>query len=218
MSEISKYNKVWEEILRLADETEIAILDKNGALKKLKDSFICGHLDKELFELFSPIDKMLDSEDSKNLRCIRGKSRLNRKLTQDETNVIYDAASKMGIDTSLLVFNKSTITGYSNTRNKIYVFGDIFPNPNSSWLTDQLSVQAVLAHEYYHYKNRDTKLKIGSVIDEFRASWQAHESKELNLNDIDRLHLKLDAYCRLFRIDIPMRLVNFLSEGANKNE
>ena len=105
----------------------------------------------------------------------------------------------------LLVFNKSAQTGYATEEGKIYIYGDIFPNKSSIWLTDNISVDAVLAHEYCHYLNRGTTWPVGSRRDEFRASWQA-SSCDLDISLIDKKYLRLDAVCRLLGVDVPIAL------------
>lgn len=75
---------------------------------------------------------------------------------------------------------------------------------------DNLSVRAVLAHEYYGHKvNKGTKIPQDSLNDEFRASYQAAKNAP-NLTHEDRYRLILDALDRAKEAGIIIKYNDFM--------
>ncbi len=117
-------------------------------------------------------------------------------LTDEEIRSIMIDAEAIGIDVSILRFNKGNATGFSDARGKINIRGDIMPDITSKIPRDRMSQRAVLAHEYYgHYLNHPSEYEVGDWRDEFRASYDA-AVRTPNLTDEDRAYLMLDAYDR----------------------
>lgn len=117
-------------------------------------------------------------------------------LTDEEIRSIMIDAEVIGIDVSILRFNKGNATGFSDARGKINIRGDIMPDITSKIPRDRMSQRAVLAHEYYgHYLNHPSEYEVGDWRDEFRASYDA-AVRTPNLTDEDRAYLMLDAYDR----------------------
>ncbi len=117
-------------------------------------------------------------------------------LTDEEIKSIMIDAEAIGIDVSILRFNKGNATGFSDARGKINIRGDIMPDITSKIPRDRMSQRAVLAHEYYgHYLNHPSEYEVGDWRDEFRASYDA-AVRTPNLTDEDRAYLMLDAYDR----------------------
>ena len=118
-------------------------------------------------------------------------------LSEDDKKFVYSEAEAIGIPKDIIVFREGHVTGYVDSRDKIYISSSVFPsNDGSLHNRDNLSVRAVLAHEYYgHRKYRNTRLKQGSWQDEFRASYSAAINTP-NLSDKDRQMLMRDALDR----------------------
>lgn len=134
-------------------------------------------------------------------------------LTEEEKDFVIKEAEAIGIDKKYLVFRENQATGYSDERNKIYIGSDIFPsNDKSTHNRDNLSVRAVLAHEYYGHKaNKGTKIPQSSWNDEFRASYQAAKNAP-NLTQEDRYRLILDALDRAKEAGIIIEKNDFMKE------
>ncbi len=119
-----------------------------------------------------------------------------RILNSDEIDSLLMDAQDIGIDKSVLRFNKGNRTGFVDERNLINVRGDVLPDPNGITARDRMSQKAVLAHEYYgHYMNYPSPYPIGDWRDEFKASYDA-AIKTPNLSDEERRDLMIDAYDR----------------------
>lgn len=117
-------------------------------------------------------------------------------LTDEEIKSIRFDAKEIGIDESMLQFNKGYQTGFSDERVCINVRGDILPDPDGISARDRMSQRAVLAHEYYgHFLNHPSEYEIGDWRDEFRASYDAAVNTP-NLSGIERRDLMIDAYDR----------------------
>lgn len=117
-------------------------------------------------------------------------------LTDEEIQSVRFDAKEIGIDESMLRFNKGYQTGFSDERVCINIRGDILPDPDGISARDRMSQRAVLAHEYYgHFMNHPSEYEIGDWRDEFRASYDA-AVKTPNLSDIERRDLMIDAYDR----------------------
>ena len=134
-------------------------------------------------------------------------------LTEEEKQFVIKEAEAIGIDKKYLVFKENHATGYSDERNKIFIGSDIFPsNDKSTHNRDNLSVRAVLAHEYYGHKvNKGTKIPQGTWNDEFRASYQAAKNAP-NLTQEDRYRLILDALDRAKEAGIIIEKNDFMKE------
>lgn len=118
------------------------------------------------------------------------------KLDETEIEEIIEIAKQINIPTHLLSFNTGDRTGLDVSGGKINIRGDIFPDYSSNANRDNMSVKAVLAHEYYgHYMHRDTELAAGDWRDEFRASYTASINAP-NLTAEERRVLMIDAYDR----------------------
>lgn len=118
-------------------------------------------------------------------------------LSEEEKQFVLQEAEAIGIDKDYLVFRENQATGYSDSRDKIFIGADIFPSEDDSIHNrDKLSVRAVLAHEYYgHKRNRGTDFPQGFWEDEYRASYEAAKYAP-NLTQEDRYRLILDALDR----------------------
>lgn len=132
-------------------------------------------------------------------------------LTEEEKQFVIKEAETIGIDKKNLVFKENHATGYSDKYDIIFIGSDIFPSSDkSSHNRDNLSVRAVLAHEYYGHKaNKGTKVSQGSWNDEFRASYQAAKNAP-NLSDEDKYRLILDALDRAKEAGIIIKYNDFM--------
>lgn len=117
-------------------------------------------------------------------------------LTDEDIKQVMAEAEAIGIPVDILEFNTGTQTGFADWKGKINIRGDIFPDETSRNNRDQLSVRAVLAHEYYgHYMSHPSPYKSGDWHDEFNASYKA-AVKAPDLTAEDRARLMIDAYER----------------------
>lgn len=134
-------------------------------------------------------------------------------LSEDEKQFVLQEAEAIGIDKSCLVFKENFATGYSDSRDKIFIGADIFPSEDDSIHNrDKLSVRAVLAHEYYgHKRNRGTDFPQGFWEDEYRASYEAAKYAP-NLTQEDRYRLILDALDRAKEAGIIIEKDDFIKE------
>ena len=134
-------------------------------------------------------------------------------LSEDEKQFVLQEAEAIGIDKSCLVFKENFATGYSDSRDKIFIGADIFPSEDGSIHNrDKLSVRAVLAHEYYgHKRNRGTDFPQGFWEDEYRASYEAAKYAP-NLTQEDRYRLILDALDRAKEAGIIIEKDDFIKE------
>lgn len=97
-----------------------------------------------------------------------------RDLTPEEIESVKESIRRIGADESVFLFNSGARTSYDDDIDRIYIKGDVFPDMDSSVAADRMSVEAVLAHEYYgHRTNRGTSLPMGDWRDELRASMTA---------------------------------------------
>lgn len=134
-------------------------------------------------------------------------------LSEEEKQFVLQEAEAIGIDKSYLVFRENQATGYSDSRDKIFIGADIFPSEDDSIHNrDKLSVRAVLAHEYYgHKRNRGTDFPQGFWEDEYRASYEAAKYAP-NLTQEDRYRLILDALDRAKEAGIIIEKDDFIKE------
>lgn len=132
-------------------------------------------------------------------------------LSENEKKLIRKEIEEIGAIQEVFVFRDGLPTGYSDERDIIYVSSSVFPsNDGSTHPTDQLSVRATLAHEYYgHRAHRNTKLPAGAWNDEFRASYSAAKNCP-NLADEDRAGLIADAIERANKAGITIKLNSFM--------
>ena len=128
-------------------------------------------------------------------------------LSDSDKEYIYSEAEAIGIPKDIIVFREGYATGYMDSRDKIYISSSVFPsNDGSLHNRDNLSVRAVLAHEYYgHRMHRNTKLKQGSWQDEFRASYSAAINAP-NLSNEDRQMLMRDALDRSSEAGVKIKI------------
>jgi hypothetical protein len=115
-------------------------------------------------------------------------------VTDDEIKILTKEFEELGGDPSVLRFNEGGRTGYDQTDRKINIRGDVFPDKSSTHPTSKMSTKSVLAHELGHSNFPDTRLRIGSWQDEFRASYSA--SKMPGLSDSQRHELISDAMAK----------------------
>ncbi len=117
-------------------------------------------------------------------------------LTDDEILFVKQEAKALNIPERILRFNEGRTTSFIDGKKLICIRGNIFPDPDSIYLRDRLSVRAVLAHEYYgHYKHSPSKFVANDWRDEFEASYCAAIDAP-GLSPEDRRMLMLDAYDR----------------------
>ncbi len=117
-------------------------------------------------------------------------------LTDDDIKQVKAEAEAIGVPVDILDFNTGTQTGFADLKGRINIKGDIFPDDTSRDNRDQMSVRAVLAHEYYgHYMAHPSPYKVGDWRDEFYASYNAAVNAP-NLTGEDRARLMIDAYDR----------------------
>ena len=128
-------------------------------------------------------------------------------LSDSDKKFIYSEAEAIGIPKDIIVFREGHVTGYLDSRDKIYISSSVFPSGDGSLHNrDNLSVRAVLAHEYYgHRRYRNTPLKQGSWQDEFRASYSAAINAP-NLSAKDRQMLMRDALDRASEVGVKIKI------------
>lgn len=133
------------------------------------------------------------------------------KLSYDDKTHILNEIDAIEADPNIFVFRDGFGSGYSDSRDIIFISSNIFPsNDNSLHPRDLMSERAVLAHEYYgHRAHRGTTLEKGSWNDEFRASYTAAKICP-NLSDDDRRYLILDAIERAKEAGINIRYNDFI--------
>ncbi len=126
-------------------------------------------------------------------RAVGGtRASVHRVVTDDEIKILKKEFEELGGDPTVLRFNEGSRTGYIN--GKINIRGDVFPNTFSTHPTSIMSTKSVLAHELGHFNHPDTRLRIGSWQDEFRASYSA--SKMPGLSDSQRAELIADGIAK----------------------
>lgn len=128
-------------------------------------------------------------------------------LSDSDKKFIYSESEAIGIPKDIIVFREGHVTGYLDSRDKIYISSSVFPSGDGSLHNrDNLSVRAVLAHEYYgHRRYRNTPLKQGSWQDEFRASYSAAINAP-NLSPKDRQMLMRDALDRASEVGVKIKI------------
>lgn len=133
------------------------------------------------------------------------------KLSDNDKNLILNEITAINADPDVFVFRDGFGSGYSDSRDIIFISSNIFPsNDGSLHPRDLMSERAVLAHEYYgHRTHRGTALEKGSWNDEFRASYTAAKICP-NLTDEDRRYLILDAIERAKEAGINIRYNDFI--------
>lgn len=120
-----------------------------------------------------------------------------RDLKPAEIAEIKQSILKIEADPAVFDFENGSITSYHDELDIITIKGDVYPDLGSSIARDRMSVEAVLAHEYYgHRAHRWTKLPRGDWRDEMRASMTAAISGK-GLTDEDRQLLMQDAIDRM---------------------
>ncbi len=177
---------------------------KDNNLKKLNDRIIVAKWNRseaakarQAANNTKSVDKSYERGIIDNRKLAMGlRKPVDHILTDEEIKSIMIDAEAIGIDVSILRFNKGNATGFSDARGKINIRGDIMPDITSKISRDRMSQRAVLAHEYYgHYLNHPSEYEVGDWRDEFRASYDA-AVRTPNLTDEDRAYLMLDAYDR----------------------
>lgn len=133
------------------------------------------------------------------------------KLSDNDKSLILNEITAINADPDVFVFRDGFGSGYSDSRDIIFISSNIFPsNDGSLHPRDLMSERAVLAHEYYgHRTHRGTALEKGSWNDEFRASYTAAKICP-NLTDEDRRYLILDAIERAKEAGINIRYNDFI--------
>lgn len=133
------------------------------------------------------------------------------KLTDNDKIHLLLEIDAINADRTIFVFRDGYESGYSDTRDKIFISSNIFPSNDSSLHPrDLMSERAALAHEYYgHRANRGTSVPQGAWNDEFRASYMAAKNCP-NLSDEDRRYLILDALERAKEQGISVRYNDFI--------
>lgn len=133
------------------------------------------------------------------------------KLSDNDKSLILNEITAINAAPDVFVFRDGFGSGYSDSRDIIFISSNIFPsNDGSLHPRDLMSERAVLAHEYYgHRTHRGTALEKGSWNDEFRASYTAAKICP-NLTDEDRRYLILDAIERAKEAGINIRYNDFI--------
>lgn len=133
------------------------------------------------------------------------------KLSDNDKSLILNEITAINADPNVFVFRDGFGSGYSDSRDIIFISSNIFPsNDGSLHPRDLMSERAVLAHEYYgHRTHRGTALEKGSWNDEFRASYTAAKICP-NLTDEDRRYLILDAIERAKEAGINIQYNDFI--------
>lgn len=133
------------------------------------------------------------------------------KLSDNDKSLILNEINAINADPNVFVFRDGFGSGYSDSRDIIFISSNIFPsNDGSLHPRDLMSERAVLAHEYYgHRTHRGTALEKGSWNDEFRASYTAAKTCP-NLTDEDRRYLILDAIERAKEAGINIQYNDFI--------
>ena len=123
-------------------------------------------------------------------------------LTDEEIGYVRSEILRIEADPTVFVFNDEDhikdSTCYNYVADQVFVTRNVFPDERfvSSHPRDNMSVAAVLAHEYYgHYKSHPSKYEPEDWRDEFQASHNAAVNTP-NLTDEERAHLMIDAYDR----------------------
>ena len=132
-------------------------------------------------------------------------------LTEQEKQYLLKEIRAIDADEKVFVFRDGIGSGYSDSRDKVFVSSNIFPSEDDSQHPrDLMSARAALAHEYYgHRANRNTNLPKGSWNDEFRASYSAAKNCP-NLSDEDKYYLVLDALERAKEAGISIKYNGFI--------
>lgn len=133
------------------------------------------------------------------------------KLSDNDKKHLLREIEAINADQSVFEFRDGYGSGYSDSRDIIYISSNILPsNDNSLHPRDLMSERAALAHEYYgHRANRGTDLEKGSWNDEFRASYMAAKNCP-NLSDYDRMYLILDAIERAKEAGVSIKYNDFM--------
>lgn len=130
-------------------------------------------------------------------------------LTEQEIKEVKEEIRRIGADESIFIFNDEEHLGdtcYNFTVDKVYVGRNVFPDAKygSTHPRDNLSVAAVLAHEYYGHRSyreeylNDLEKGTNSILrweDECRASITAAKITP-NLTQMERAELIRDAFFR----------------------
>ena len=149
-------------------------------------------------------------------------------LTKEEIEYVLKEVRRICADETVFVFNdsrhieKKLGTGYNSVEDRIYVMRNVFPDTQFASVhpRDNMSVAAVLAHEYYgHRPHRDEYLTEGSSCveitpewkDECRASLEA-AMRTPNLSRTERVSLINDAIVRADEYNQMIEMNDFMKE------
>ena len=132
-------------------------------------------------------------------------------MTEEDIEFVKSEIAAISADISVFRFIDGVLTGYSDSRDLVYISSSVFPsNDGSDNPTDLLSPRAVIAHEYYgHRTHRNSILPVGSWNDEFRASYMAAKNCP-NLSIEDRVALIRDAIYRAEQAGVSIRYNDFI--------
>lgn len=180
-------------------------LDKSGGSGIIEVEKELQGADKALHNVI----KEIDTDTRKMASGLRKSPKV--KLSYDDKMHILNEIDAIEADPNIFVFRDGFGSGYSDSRDIIFISSNIFPsNDGSLHPRDLMSERAVLAHEYYgHRTHRGTSLEKGSWNDEFRASYTAAKICP-NLTDDDRRYLILDAIERAKEAGINIRYNDFI--------
>jgi hypothetical protein len=135
----------------------------------------------------------------------------NIPLSQADKEHLLKEMNSIGADEDIFIFRDGYGSGYSESRDKVFISSNVFPSKDSSLHPrDLMSERAVLAHEYYgHRQYKGTKVAAGMWNDEFRASYMAAKNCP-NLSDFDRRYLILDALERAKEAGVTVKYNKFM--------
>ncbi|MCP3997913.1 MAG: hypothetical protein GY722_23060, partial [bacterium] len=140
-------------------------------------------------------------------RIIRGISNLrgpiSRRITRPQQRWLKKEFREIGGDPSKLRFNEGEATGYLDSKDIIFVRGDIYPGPHDH-PRSKMGTRAVLAHELGHANYRHTGVLQGEWNDEFRAGYWAAKNAP-SLTDVERSLLIQDALERAKEAGVAIR-------------
>lgn len=157
---------------------------------------------------FGLMDLFLSEREKIVRKMANGQRRsIFQTITDDEKEQIISEATLLNIPKDRIEIKEGTTTHYSDFYDKIFIGPDVFPSDdNSVHNRDNLSLRAVLAHEYYgHRRFRNTTVKPGSWNDEFRASYFA-ALEAPKLTQKDRQMLMRDAIDRATEAGVKIKI------------
>ena len=148
------------------------------------------------------------------------------ELNKEEIEMIKSEIKAIGADPDDFVFNSTVTRGtcFLPSDGKIHIKGNIFPDEFSNHPRDNLTVRAVLAHEYYghrpyrlQYLKEDNetdpkqleRIFSNAWADEFRASYMAAKNAP-NLSHNERAMLIRDALSRAEEAGVSIKYNNFI--------